>query len=346
MTPSKNPKQIQKKIKSNASIRKQTNTVNNNELIEKFNWLKKLTYLMFAIIIILVFLYFQPFLSSYVSHYGKPNFGSTLSNIDMPLSSANLAIINNASNNNFEIAAQMLINKSLKDPVLPFPANKTNQYPQFIVNGKPSVIYVGAITCVFCGENRWAMALALSRFGSFSKLFYGYSALGDHDVPTLYWNQDNYTTTGIGYSNYYSSNYINFISADSEANISQGFTVQPLSVFVADAPNLTYKQAYAFMNSTNKFQGTPFTFWGTTLLPGADAIVFGNSTPSSSTLPLTYMTHQQVLNQLKNFNDQFAYGEYAAADVYIAYTCPSINNVAQVCSLPAIKELELLMNLT
>ncbi len=344
----KNKGTVNSKTKINKTIRHtqthrmmQPNTWHDGELIKKYGMLKKINYSLIAVVIILAALYLQP----YVLNYGKPHFGNSIANIDMQLSPSNLAIINNASNNNFEIAGEMLINQTLKDPVLPFPANKTNQYPEFIVNGKPSVIYIGAISCVYCAENRWAMALALSRFGSFNKLFYGYSAFGDGDVPTLYWNDYNYTTNkGIGYSNYYSSNYINFISADSESNITQGFTMQPLSDFIASAPNETYLKAFEFMNSTNEFQGTPFTFWGTTLETGADGIVFGNSTPTSNKLDITYMTHQQVLDQLKNFNDQFAYGEYAAADVYIAYTCPSINNSAPVCTLPAIKKLEILMN--
>ena len=58
------------------------------------------------------------------------------------------------------------------------------------------------------------------------------------------------------------------------------------------------------------------------------------------------MTHAQVLSQLSSFNDQFAWSEYAAADVYIAQVCPSINNTAPVCSLPAIKSIGSVMGLT
>jgi hypothetical protein len=56
-------------------------------------------------------------------------------------------------------------------------------------------------------------------------------------------------------------------------------------------------------------------------------------------VPLTYETHGQVLGQLKNFSDQFSWAEYAAADVYIAYTCPAINDTAPICQLPAIKQM-------
>lgn len=268
-------------------------------------------------------------------------FGTRLTNIDQQLNSSSLAVINNAPQSYFEKAGMMLLNGSLADMVQVPIANSTDKTQQFVSNGKPSVIYIGAISCIYCGENRWAMALALGQFGSFTSLYKGYSSFGDDDVPTLYWAHDNYTTQeGVSYGNGYHSNYINFFSADYDSQIIEGFQVQPLSYFVAHAPNSTYTAVMSFMNGTNAFEGTPFTLWGNVLVAGADGIVFGNTTPTGSTLPLTYMTHAQVLAQFKGFSDRFAWGEYAAADVYISYLCPAINNTASICSLPAIKQLE------
>jgi hypothetical protein len=105
-----------------------------------------------------------------------------------------------------------------------------------------------------------------------------------------------------------------------------------------------------FMNSTNAFGGTPFTFWGTVVNRGAMGEVFGTpqnaSVTQSQEIPLTYMTHSQILNQLKAFNTSFAQEEYAAADLYVAELCPSINNTAPVCSLPAIQTYEQKMGLS
>ncbi len=259
--------------------------------------------------------------------------------VNKPFNSTELSIINNAPLSYYETAAEKLLNGTLTDQIF----NKSGpQGKEIIINGKPTVVYIGATTCVYCGENRWAMALALSKFGSFSALYSGYSAMNDSHVATLYWEPANITTpSDVSFGNSYTSNYINFISADYESPLSAGFEIQPLSFFVNKAPNATYRNAMIFMNASNQFQGTPFTFWGTTFVAGADGIVFGNTTPTSaSDMPLSYMTHVQVLNQLKNFNDQFAWGEYAAADVYIAYTCPSIKNSAPVCQLPGIQKLE------
>ncbi len=274
-------------------------------------------------------------------------FGSRLTNISQPISAAQLSVINNAPNSYFEQAGEMLLHGNINNQVSMEGSDSVNQFPAFVAGGKPSVIYIGATSCIFCGENRWAMALALSRFGNFSNLYIGYSSLGDGDVPTIYWTADNYTTSsGMGYGNSYTSNYINFISADYESPITSGFQLGPLQFFINNSPNTTYTNAMSFMNGTNQFQGTPFTFWGTTLLRGADAVVLGNSTPTGSTLPLTYETHAQIFNQLNNFSDQFSWSEYAAADVYGAYVCSSINNTAEFCTLPSIIQLESDMNLT
>ncbi len=268
-------------------------------------------------------------------------FGKRLTNIDQPLNATELAAINNAPSSYFEAAANMLLAGNLSDMVPPVSPSSASTSNAFVFDGKPSVIYIGAISCIYCGENRWAMALALSRFGNFTNLYKGYSSFGDYDVPTLYWSQDNYTTAaGVGYGNSYSSRYINFISADYESPIIEGFQVQPLSYFASHAPNSTYRSAILLMNSTGKFSGTPFTLWGNAIFSGADSVVFGNTTPSSPPLPLTYMTHGQVLSQIGSFSDRFAWAEYAGADVYIASMCPSISNSAPVCSLPGIKAIE------
>ncbi len=261
----------------------------------------------------------------------------TLAGINQPLNSTQLAVINNEPLSYYEIAGGKLLNGTLTNQVV---TTKSAQYNALLINGKPSVIYVGASTCPFCGENRWAMQLALAKFGNFTALYKGYSSLTDGDVPTLYFSPVNYTTpSGVSFQSYYQSSLINFFTAEYESPLTQGFQVQPLSYFIAKAPDQSNIAAMSFMNSTGKFQGTPFTFWGTSLITGADAVIFGNNSQSQAILN-GGETHDQIFAQLKNFNDQFAWSQYAAADVYIAQVCPSIKNAAAVCTLPAIQKLE------
>jgi hypothetical protein len=270
--------------------------------------------------------------------------GSTIAGIDTPLNSSALAVINDAPNAYFEQAGEEYQNGTLSDPVF----TGTNKVTGFTLNNKTSVVYLGSITCVFCGENRWAMALALSRFGSFSKLFIGYSALGDSDLPTLYWIPVNYNGSTDAIGNYYSSSIVNFLSIEDTHPITGGFALNNMPQMRSNinaTGNETYIRVFSYVlnlsnNKTTVFQGTPYTVWGSYQFSGADAEVFGNSTPTGDSLPLTYETHGQVLSQLANPTDQFAQGEYAAADVYVAAICKSINNVAGVCSLPAIVGME------
>lgn len=282
------------------------------------------------------------------------SFGSTTANIDVPLNSTELSVINNASNSYFETAGLMLLNGTLPNQVF----DNVVPVAPYVANGKPSVVYLGSITCIYCGENRWAMALALGRFGSFSNLYKGYSSFSDYDVPTLYWTQNNYTTSdsnvyngnGIAIGNSYSSKYINFFSIEGNGKITQGFFIQPLNIIqqeVNATGNKTYIGAYSYLmgmqgSNSTAFKGTPYTVWGANVVLGADGVVFGNTAPTNSTLPLTYMTHAGVLSQLKNPSNGFAWSEYAAADVYVAHVCGAINNTAPICSLSAIRQIEAL----
>ncbi len=42
--------------------------------------------------------------------------------------------------------------------------------PPLIVDGRPAVVYVGAEFCPYCAAERWALVVALSRFGTFHRL--------------------------------------------------------------------------------------------------------------------------------------------------------------------------------
>jgi hypothetical protein len=285
--------------------------------------------------------------------------GQSLAGIDTQLNSSELAAINNAPNSYFETAGNMMLNLSLPGEMINQTIGayvgvvylyKQPQVQPFVVNGKPSVIYLGAISCIYCAENRWAMAMALSRFGNFSALYKGYSSLKDGDVPTLYWAQENITGSGsASFKNYYTSNYINFFSAEYDSNISSGFQLprSGLSYFIQNATDQNDRAAMGYIGNAIQFKGTPTTVFGTSVNGGVDAVVFGvpNSTTEAADLPpLTYMTHADILGQLKNFNTALSVQEYAGADVYVAQICRGINNTAPVCSLKAIASMEGVLN--
>lgn len=267
-------------------------------------------------------------------------FGKRLTNINAPFTNEELSIINNAPDSYFDIAAKMYLNGSLANPI----SGDAVPSSILLVNGKPSVIYLGAISCIFCGENRWAMALALSRFGNFTHLFKGYSAFGDGNVPTIYWSPVHYNSSSeVEFGNFFRSDNINFLSIEYSSPITAGFQMQSLSFILQKARqigNEPYTTAINLIIQANNFQGTPYTIWGKFAVPHADALIFGNSTVTSGPLPLTNMTHEQILRQLSKPSNQFAWSEYAAADIYVALLCASINNASPICNLNSIQQIE------
>ena len=269
-------------------------------------------------------------------------FGARLTGINSPLNATELSIINNASNSYFETAGLMFLNASLANSV----STQPFLGPELVVNGKISVVYIGAISCIFCGENRWAMALALSRFGGFSQLYKGYSSFQDADLPTLYWAPANYNASqDVEFGNFYSSSYINFLSIENASPITLGFEPPSLAYMAQQAAalnNSAYKAAVNMVAQLNDYQGTPYTIWGKYIVSGADAFDFGNSTATLSNghYPLTNNTHEQVFSQLAHPTDQFALTEYAAADLYLTLLCISTNNPVSACHLSAITQIE------
>lgn len=76
------------------------------------------------------------------------------------------------------------------------------QPPLLTSGGKPEVLYVGAEYCPYCAAERWALAVALSRFGTFSGLRFIHSSGTDvyPDTPTLTFYQSRYASRYVAFS--------------------------------------------------------------------------------------------------------------------------------------------------
>src|SRR5579859_6089580 len=79
--------------------------------------------------------------------------------------------------------------------------------------GKPEFFYTGAEYCPYCAAQRWAVVVALSRFGTFSKLNQTTSSATDV-YPS--------TPTFSFYQSAYSSQYIDFVSVEETTNQPDG----------------------------------------------------------------------------------------------------------------------------
>jgi len=69
-------------------------------------------------------------------------------------------------------------------------------------DGKPEILFVGAEYCPYCAAERWALVVALSRFGSFSGLKATYSSLSDvyPGTRTVSFYGSTYTSTGLDFT--------------------------------------------------------------------------------------------------------------------------------------------------
>jgi hypothetical protein len=73
--------------------------------------------------------------------------------------------------------------------------------PLLGTDGKAEVLYVGAEYCPFCAAQRWALAVALSRFGTFTGLRETHSSTSDiyPDTRTLSFYRSTYTSAGLDF---------------------------------------------------------------------------------------------------------------------------------------------------
>jgi hypothetical protein len=86
-------------------------------------------------------------------------------------------------------------------------------------DGLPVITYVGAEYCPYCAAERWALAVALSRFGTFTNLS-GTQSGGSDVFPN--------TQTLSFYGSSYSSPYLHFDAVEEASNRQVGGTYQTL----------------------------------------------------------------------------------------------------------------------
>jgi Domain of unknown function (DUF929) len=124
--------------------------------------------------------------------------------------------------------------------------------------GKPEVLYIGAEYCPYCAAERWAMIVALSRFGTFSGLAVTHSAAKNGaGQAEVYPNTPTWTFAHASYT----SRYVTFVPVETYTNIpdpSTG-TYVPLQTLTAQQQALltkydtAYGGAIPFLDFGNKY---------------------------------------------------------------------------------------------
>jgi Domain of unknown function (DUF929) len=131
--------------------------------------------------------------------------------------------------------------------------------------GKPEVLYIGAEYCPYCAAERWAMIVALSRFGTFSGLAATHSAAKNGaGQAEVYPNTATWTFAHASYT----SRYVTFVPVETYTNIpdpSTG-TYTPLQTLTAQQQALltrydtAYDGAIPFLDFGNKYLSVGASF--------------------------------------------------------------------------------------
>ncbi len=203
------------------------------------------------------------------------------------------------------------------------PIKATNGKPPVLKGptGKPKFFYEGAEYCPYCAAERWSTAVALSRFGKFTKLPETTSSSSDVDAST---------STLSFYGSSYSSPYIDFVSVEETTNQSDGnggYT--PLQTPTTAEANIikTYNAA-PYTNSP----GIPF------LSIANQYLELG---PAYDPASLAGLSQQDIASDLSNSSSTVAKNILGGANYLTATICAVTNNQpASVCTTGAIPSIE------
>ncbi len=161
-------------------------------------------------------------------------------------------------------------------------------------NGKPEMLYIGAEFCPYCAAERWAMAIALSRFGTFTTPLRGIHSSSTDVYPN--------TPTLTYYQAKYSSPYLVFTPVENE-NRDHG----PLQNTTAQQQALWVKY-----DSSDGSTGYPFIDFGNKYVLKA---------PTYDPQVLAGMSWAQVAAALHNPSSAVAQGADGSANLITAAIC-------------------------
>ena len=205
---------------------------------------------------------------------------------------------------------------------------KTDGNPALLTSGgKPEVLFEGAEYCPYCAAERWALTVALSRFGTFSGLQLIHSTNAD-----IYSN----TSTLSFYKATYTSKYLTFTSVELYGLKDNGIPLQkPTKAQAAlmskyDAPpyiSSEYAGSYPFVDFGNQY-----------LVLGAQYVPSALGTTESVDASHFGLSWSQIAADIRNPNSQVAQAVDGTANSITAAICKITKNAdASVCTSAAAK---------
>jgi thiol-disulfide isomerase/thioredoxin len=184
--------------------------------------------------------------------------------------------------------------------------------------GKPEMLYIGAEYCPYCAATRWAMAVALSRFGTFTTPLRGF-----HSSST---DVDPNTPTVTFYQQGYNSSYLVFTPVENE-DINR-HQLQPLTKQQQDI----WVKYDTTQTANGPSQGYPFIDFG-----GQAAL----KNPPFNPGILAGLSWAQVARDLHNPSSPVAQAILGSANYMTSAICKMTGNApSSVCTSPAVSKLE------
>lgn len=196
---------------------------------------------------------------------------------------------------------------------------KSVNTPDLADNGKPKVLYIGAEYCPYCAAERWAVAVALARFGKFTALGTTHSSSSDVDpnTPTLSFHKAAY-----------SSSVLSFTGVETTTNKATAGGYQKL-----DSPSASDQKVFDTYNKP------PYVSGSGGAIPFVD--IGGKYISSGATYDpglLAGMTQQQVADAMKDPTSAIGKAILGSANLFTAAICgATADQPSNVCSSTGVK---------
>jgi Domain of unknown function (DUF929) len=192
-----------------------------------------------------------------------------------------------------------------------------NGQPALTERGKPVVMYIGASFCPYCATARWALEIALAKFGTMTDGPAVSSSATDVDPRTA--------SYGL-HGSHYTSSYFSWEAADAVGN---GFPSRA---------EMTGQELTAY----NRYDKSPYTSYAGSI-PFIDIdnryLVLGSN---ASIAPLRGLTASEIRKDLSDPSSRVARAMDGAANYAIAALCSIAgNSSAAICSAHFVARAEL-----
>jgi Domain of unknown function (DUF929) len=220
------------------------------------------------------------------------------------------------------VRATELNNLNLPSIDLLSPPREFSGQPLLLLNGKPEILYMGALYCSQCAAERWPLAIALSRFGTFAGLREIFSAPKPEPFPR---------TPSLSFDGArYKSKYISFDSVEMQSDQRQPGLAQYAKLQTPTSEEVKLYDSFD-ISSNGKTGGViPFIDYGNQFAQVEGA----NFSPGL----LAGMTPVQVAAVLAKPESQVAQAILGSADVITAMICVTTDGEpSAVCNEKAVK---------